>query len=175
MSKNSQAELEQAFIQMIRENEKIIYKVCSFYVSEQSPMEDLYQDTVLNLWKCFPKFRNESSLSTWMYRIALNSCISSLRKENKRRQVETQCLASLQSIVETQSIASLPEPDNMEEEIRELYRLIYQLKDLERAIILLWLEEKSYQEIAEITGLSLSNVATKLKRIKADLKTMSNQ
>ena len=63
----------------------------------------------------------------------------------------------------------------LEEDIRELYRLIYQLKNLERAIILLWLEEKSYQEIAEITGLSLSNVATKLKRIKENLKTMSNQ
>ena len=168
MSKNSPAELEQKFIQMIQANEKIIYKVCSFYVSEQSPMEDLYQDTVLNLWKCFPKFRNESSFSTWIYRIALNSCISCLRKENKhRRHVETQSITSLPEIVF--------EPDNMEEEIRELYRLIYQLKDLERAIILLWLEEKSYQEIAEITGLSLSNVATKLKRIKEQLKTMSNQ
>ena len=165
MSKNSQAELEQTFIQMIQANERIIYKVCSFYVSEQSPMEDLYQDTVLNLWKCFPKFRNESSYSTWIYRIALNSCISILRRETKhRRQIP---LALSEEIVF--------EPDNMEEEIRELYRLIYRLKDLERAIILLWLEEKSYREIAEITGLSLSNVATKLKRIRESLKTMSNQ
>jgi RNA polymerase sigma-70 factor (ECF subfamily) len=67
------------------------------------------------------------------------------------------------------------EPDDLEEDLKELYRLIYQLRDLERAIILLWLEEKSYQEIAEITGLSISNVATKLKRIKEKLKTMSNQ
>ena len=165
MSKNSQAELEQAFIQMIRKNEKIIYKVCSFYVSEQSPIEDLYQETVLNLWKSFPKFRNESSFSTWIYRIALNSCISGIRKDSKhRRQVP---------LALSEEVAF--EPDNMEEEIRELYRLIYQLKNVERAIILLWLEEKSYQEIAEITGLSLSNVATKLKRIKENLKTMSNQ
>ena len=165
MSKNSQTELEQAFIQMIRKNEKIIYKVCSFYVSEQSPMEDLYQETVLNLWKSFPNFRNESSFSTWIYRIALNSCISGIRKDSKhRRQVP---------LALSEEIAF--EPDSMEEEIRELYRLIYQLKNVERAIILLWLEEKSYQEIAEITGLSLSNVATKLKRIKENLKTMSNQ
>ena len=165
MSKNSQTELEQAFIQMIRKNEKIIYKVCSFYVSEQSPMEDLYQETVLNLWKSFPNFRNESSFSTWIYRIALNSCISGIRKDSKhRRQVP---------LALSEEIAF--EPDSMEEEIRELYQLIYQLKNVERAIILLWLEEKSYQEIAEITGLSLSNVATKLKRIKENLKTMSNQ
>ena len=165
MSKNSQTELEQAFIQMIRKNEKIIYKVCSFYVSEQSPMEDLYQETVLNLWKSFPNFRNESSFSTWIYRIALNSCISGIRKDSKhRRQVP---------LALSEEVAF--EPDSMEEEIRELYRLIYQLKNVERAIILLWLEEKSYQEIAEITGLSLSNVATKLKRIKENLKTMSNQ
>ncbi|GHT76895.1 DNA-directed RNA polymerase sigma-70 factor [Bacteroidia bacterium] len=165
MSKISQAELENDFIRMIRENERIIYKVCSFYISESSPMEDLYQETVLNLWKSFPKFRNESSFSTWIYRIALNSCISGLRKENKHRR---QVPLSL-----SEEIAF--EPDSMEEEIRELYQWIYQLKTLERAIILLWLEEKSYQEIADITGLSLSNVATKLKRIKEKLKTMSNQ
>jgi RNA polymerase sigma-70 factor (ECF subfamily) len=165
MSKTEQIALESGFIKMVQTNERIIYKVCSFYVSEYFLMEDLYQETVLNLWKAYPKFRNESALSTWIYKIALNTCISGMRKENKRhRQVP---LSLSEEIVF--------EPDNMEDNIRELYRLIHQLKTLERAIILLYLEEKSYQEIADITGLSLSNVATKLKRIKEKLKTMSNQ
>ena len=161
MSKN-QTELEQTFIQMVRENERVIYKVCSFYVSEQSTIEDLYQETVLNLWKSFPKFKNESSYSTWIYRIALNSCISDLRKTSRHK--------GKVSLSFSEDIAF--EPSTMESEIRELYQLIYQLRNLERAIILLWLEEKSYQEIADITGLSLSNVATKLKRIKEKLKKM---
>ena len=165
MSKHSREILEEDFIRTVRENEKIIYKVCSFYVSEQSPMDDLYQETVFNLWKSFPKFRNESSYSTWIYRVALNTCISDFRKGSKyNRQVP---LSLSDEIVF--------EPESMADEIRELYRLIYQLKNLERAIILLWLEEKSYQEIADITGLSLCNVGTKLKRIKEKLKIMSNQ
>lgn len=165
MGKNNQAELERNFIRMIRENERIIYKICSFYTSDLSPIEDLYQEVVLNLWKAYPKFRNDSRISTWIYRIALNSCISDLRKENKRRQ----------EIPLSLSEEIVFEPDNMEVDIKELYRLIYQLKTFERAIILLWLEDKSYQEIADITGLTLSNVATKLKRIKEKLKTISNQ
>jgi RNA polymerase sigma-70 factor (ECF subfamily) len=165
MSKQINTELESGFIRMIQANERIIYKVCSFYVSEDFLMEDLYQETVLNLWKAYPKFRNESSYSTWIYKIALNSCISGMRKENKHRHKVPLSLS--------EEIAF--EQDSMEEDIRALYGLIHQLKTLERAIILLWLEEKPYQEIAEITGLSISNVATKLKRIKEKLKTMSNQ
>jgi RNA polymerase sigma-70 factor (ECF subfamily) len=168
MSRHNQTntELERAFIKMIQNHERIIYKVCSFYASENFPMEDLYQETVYHLWKSFPKFQYESSLSTWMYRVALNSCISVVRKESRHQQ--TAPLSFL-----TEDIAC--EPDSEEEDLRELYRLIQQLKALDRAIILLWLEEKSYQEIADITGLTLSNVATKLKRIKESLKNMSNQ
>jgi RNA polymerase sigma-70 factor (ECF subfamily) len=165
MSKNNRTELETGFIRMIQENERIIYKVCSFYISDNFRMEDLYQETVLNLWRSYPKFRNESSYSTWIYRIALNSCISDLRKESRHHQ----------NVPLSRSEDIVFEPDSMEEDIRELYVMIRQLKTLERAIILLWLEEKSYREIADITGLSLSNVATKLKRIKEKLKTMSNQ
>jgi RNA polymerase sigma-70 factor (ECF subfamily) len=156
--------IERAFIELIRTNERLIYKVCSVYVSCEFPMADLYQEVVYNLWKGFSKFRNECSMSTWMYRIALNTCITGMRKELKRpKHVPVLELKEL-----------LIEPESMDENIREMYRLIHQLKTLERAIILLWLEEKSYQEIAEITGLSLNNVAIKLKRIKEKLKQMSN-
>ena len=155
--------IEKAFIELIRENERLIYKVCSIYVSDEFPIADLYQEVVYNLWKGFSKFRNECSVSTWMYRVALNTCITGMRKELKRpKQV---------SILDLKE--NLIEPESMEENIREMYKLIYRLKTLERAIILLYLEEKSYQEIADITGLTLNNVAIKLKRIKEKLKKMS--
>jgi RNA polymerase sigma-70 factor (ECF subfamily) len=154
---------EEAFIELIRKNERIIYKVCSFYISDEFPLADLYQETVCNLWKAFSKFRNESSLSTWIYRIALNTCISGMRKELRR--------PAHVSLVHLQE--HFTEPDSLEENIAEMYKRIYQLKKLERAIVLLYLEEKSYSEIAEITGLTVSNVAVKLMRIKEKLKKMS--
>jgi RNA polymerase sigma-70 factor (ECF subfamily) len=164
MNRQDRAIQEENFIRMIRENERIIYKVCSFYVSEELPLEDLYQDIVLNLWKAFPNFRNKSSYSTYVYRVALNTCISGMRSMKSRGQ-----RVSLDFLDE-----QVFESVNKEENVRELYRLIRRLRKLERSLILLWLEEKSYQEIAEITGLSLSNVATKLKRIKEKLIKMSN-
>ncbi|MDR1381210.1 MAG: sigma-70 family RNA polymerase sigma factor, partial [Tannerella sp.] len=84
MKHQDQAAQEREFIRMIRENERVIYKVCSFYVSDGFTMEDLYQETVLNLWKAFPRFRHESSRSTYIYRVALNTCISGMRRENRR-------------------------------------------------------------------------------------------
>lgn len=157
-------DIERAFINMVRENERIIYKICSFYISDDFPLADLYQETICNLWHSYPKFRNESAPSTWIYRIALNTCISGVRKE--KRKPKGLPISGLQE--------ALPEPESISEQIKEMYKLIYQLKTLERAILLLWLEEKSYQEIAEITGLTVSNVATKLKRSKEKLRQMSN-
>lgn len=154
---------ETAFIGMIQEHERIIYKVCSFYITEDFPLEDLYQETVCNLWRAWPRFRGESGLSTWIYRIALNTCISGMRKTGRRPKK-----APL-----TDTIIFAVQPNEMDDTIRELYRMIHQLRTLERAIVLLWLEEKSYREIAEITGLSLANVGVRLNRAKAKLKTMT--
>lgn len=158
------SDTEKVFINMIRENERIIYKVCSFYISDEYPLADLYKETVCNLWSSFPKFRSESSLSTWVYRIALNTCISGMRKEKRRPQGAS--ISGLQEL--------LPAPESINDQVTEMYKLIYQLKSLERAIVLLWLEDKPYQEIADITGLTVSNVATKLKRSKEKLRQMSN-
>ena len=76
---------EKAFIELIRENDRLIYKVCSVYVSDEFPIADLYQEVVYNLWKSFSKFRNECTASTWMYRIALNTCITGMRKELRQK------------------------------------------------------------------------------------------
>jgi RNA polymerase sigma-70 factor (ECF subfamily) len=158
------SEIEKSFIDLIQQNERLIYKVCSIYISEESPLVDLYQEVIYNLWKSFPKFRNECSISTWMYRITLNTCITGMRKELKRPQHV--------SILELKE--HLLEPESQTENIKEMYKLIYQLNNLERAIILLYLEEKSYQEMADITGLTLNNIAIKIKRIKEKLIKLSN-
>ena len=159
------SELEKSFIGMIKQNERVIYKVCSFYASDEEPLSDLYQDVVCNLWISYPKFRGECSISTWIYRIALNTCISDLRRNAKLRQNVP--LSFSEQIIFEQDTKSI--------EIQELYSLIYKLNKIERSIILLWLEEKSYQEIADITGFSVANVATRLKRTKEKLKNISNQ
>ena len=153
--------MEKEFLKMIHEHKKIIYKVVSFYANTESPFNDLYQEVVINLWKGFPKFRGDSTASTWIYRIALNSCISFFRKESKKP-------------VHVELTWDIPDRDNSED-ITELYTLISRLGELERALVLLYLEEKSYQEMSEITGLTVTNVATKLGRIKNKLKEMSNE
>ena len=147
---------------MIRQNEGIIYKVTSFYADKDHPIGDLYQEVVLNLWKSYPSFRGESKYSTWIYRIALNTCVSFYRRSKK-------------DIMYVDISMDIPEiPDNSEQ-IKELYNLINKLGKIERALVLLYLDDKSYKEIAEITGLTVTNVATKLSRIKDKLKQMSNE
>ena len=130
------APIEQEFLSVIREYERVIYKVCYLYANPNAPLNDLYQDVVLNLWKAYPKFRKECKVSTWIYRIALNTC---------------------------------------NEMLKQLYQMINQLGQLDKSIILLYLEDKSYEEIAEITGLTVTNVATKLSRIKDKLKRMKKE
>ena len=155
-------ESEKEFVKLIQQNERLIYKVCSVYASEALPLADLFQDVIYNLWKASPKFRNECSISTWIYRIALNTCISNMRKE-VRRPVRV----PINKLSE-----QLPEPESFEENIKEIYHIIRQLRTLERAIILLYLDEKSYQEISDITGLTVNNVAIRINRIKEKLRTI---
>ena len=155
-------DMEKEFIEMVQQHDRIIYKVASFYANVDSPLSDLYQEVVLNLWKGFNSFRGDSKVSTWIYRIALNTCISFFRRQ-KRKPVYVEISKDI-----------VAEKSN-NEDIKELYVLINRLGKLERALVLLYLDEKSYQEMADITGLSLSNVATKLSRIKNKLKQMSNE
>ena len=157
--------IEQEFLSVIREYERVIYKVCYLYTKPNAPLNDLYQDVILNLWKAYPKFRRECKMSTWIYRIALNTCISFIRKEKNIPEIVTL----------TQEADRTEETDETQAMLRQLYRMINRLGQLEKSIILLYLEEKSYEEIAEITGLTLTNVATKLSRIKDKLKKMNKE
>lgn len=157
--------LDQEFLSVIREYERVIYKVCYLYTTPHATLSDLYQEVVLNIWKSFPKFRHECKASTWIYRISLNTCISFIRKEKNIPEIVTL----------TQEADRTEEDDETQAMLKQLYRMISRLGELEKSIILLYLEEKSYEEIAEITGLTLTNVATKLSRIKDKLKKMNKE
>ncbi|NDV78175.1 RNA polymerase sigma factor [Dysgonomonas sp. 511] len=152
---------DKQFLDMIRQNEGIIYKVTSFYADKEHPISDLYQEVVINLWKGFPSFRGESKYSTWIYRIALNTCVSFYRRSKR-------------DINYVDITMDIPDTVDNNDKIQELYRLIDKLGKIERALVLLYLDDKPYKEISEITGLTVTNVATKLNRIKEKLKQMSN-
>ncbi len=156
-------DLEKEFLDMMDAQKRVIYKVCYMYAKDQDDLNDLFQETVLNLWKSFPRYRGDSTLNTWVYRIAMNTCITFLRRSHTRPQ----------TIPMTADVASLvADEESKTGQLHELYRLINQLGKLERALILLWLEERSYQEMADILGISKANVAVKLNRTKEKLKTM---
>jgi len=157
---NDKQTIEADFLGMLRENNRIIFKVASFYKDEYTTIDDLYQDVVLNLWKAFPNFRNESQLSTWIYRIALNTCVNYFRK-NGRRPAQEEITYDLKAY------------DEENEAVAELYACINLLGKLERALILLYLEDRPYKEIAEIMGITATNVSTKINRIKEKLKKIS--
>ena len=157
---------EQEFLSLIREYERVIYKVCYLYTTPNAPLGDLYQEVVLNLWKAYPRFRQECKVSTWIYRISLNTCISFIRKEKNIPEIVT---------LTREADRMAEEKDDLNDLLRQLYRMISQLGQLDKSIILLYLEEKSYEEIAEITGLTVTNVATKISRIKDKLKKMKKE
>lgn len=157
--------VEQEFVTLIQEYERVIYKVCYLYTTPHATLNDLYQEVVINLWKAYPKFRNECKISTWIYRIALNTSISFIRKEK-----------NIPEIVTLSQIADrIEETDETQVMLKRLYSMINRLGQLEKSIVLLYLEDKSYEEIAEITGLTLTNVATKLSRIKDKLRKMNKE
>jgi RNA polymerase sigma-70 factor (ECF subfamily) len=156
--------LEQEFISLVEQHKQIIYKVCYVYASGTEQLNDLYQEVVINLWKAYPRFRGESKVSTWVYRIGLNTCVSFFRKSKSKPPM----------VPITIDLQAFTDEEDKTAQLNELYRAINSLSQLERALMLLWLEEKSYQEIAEITGISRNNVAVKLNRIREKLKQMLN-
>lgn len=153
------------FTELIRENKGIIFKICNAYCISKEDRDDLAQEIIYNLWKSFGGYKAEFKFSTWMYRIALNVAISFYRKEkNKSRRVT---YSENLLVFEEDSSPKTEEEKNL----RLLLKFIGELKEIDKSIILLYLGDKSYKEIAEITGITESNVATKINRIKEKLKT----
>jgi RNA polymerase sigma-70 factor (ECF subfamily) len=148
------------FLVMVREHERLIFKICNLYSKDQEGSKDLFQEIVLQAWTAFPRFNNGSKVSTWLYRVALNTAINHKRKADKHIYVD-----------DTFSIPELADAaDPGTDEYKLLYEMINDLPALEKALILLYLEDRSYQEISEIMGMSVTNVGTKLGRIKLRLK-----
>lgn len=159
--------MDETFIDILNNHRGLIYKVCNLYCRDKDDREDLFQEIVLQIWKSFKGFRGESSISTWMYRIALNTAITHLRKE--KRSVNDS--VSLQGI----EIPDMNDSDEKEEQFTQLFAAIEKLDKIEKSVVLLYLEGKSYDEISEVTGLSKSNVGVKLNRIKTKLSgTLNN-
>lgn len=154
---------EESFTRIIKENEGVIFKITTIYTDNGQDQKDLYQEIVYQLWKSFDSFRNESKISTWMYRIALNTAIGQLKKNKKQSNT-----TSIDQIVIRQTENYDPEFENR---LKMIYEHIHQLNILDKGLILLLLEGKKYEEIAEITGLSETNVGTRISRIKQKLKS----
>ncbi|HSH20238.1 MAG TPA: sigma-70 family RNA polymerase sigma factor [Draconibacterium sp.] len=150
-------------MQIIKKNQGIIHKVCNIYCDDQEDRNDLFQEIVAQLWKSFPTFREESKFSTWMYRVALNTAITSFKKTKRRPDQNRLTYENFQVKDENYDIET-------EEEIKNLHRAVAQLTGVEKSIVLLFLENKKYEEIAEITGITQNYVRVKMNRIKKKLK-----
>lgn len=155
--------LESEFTKVLERHKNIIHKICYIYSNSHNSPQDLFQEVVINLWNAYPRFRGQCQIQTWIYRIALNTCITFLRKNRSRPQTSTLLWA-----------LEIPGEESSDSNIKELYEVIARLNEIEKALLMLYLEEKSQDEIAHITGISRSNVGVKLFRIKNKLKTMLN-
>jgi RNA polymerase sigma-70 factor (ECF subfamily) len=156
--------MQQAFLGIIEEHQNIIYKVCHVYRDSKEDQEDLFQDIVLQLWKAYPKFRKESKVTTWMYRIALNTAIAIYRKNSVAIDFKE---TIPEKIHKTDSTPVSQNQDMM-------FRALRTLSEADKAVITLYLEDFSYKEIAEITGISENYVGVRINRIKNKLKKILN-
>lgn len=152
-------QIENEFMEMIKKHQGIIHKICFIYCKNNSYKQDLYQEIILQLWKSFPSFKGKSNFSTWMYRVSLNTAITMTKRKNvfvnlKDNQVEP---------------FRIDYTFEYSEDLKILLKAISKLNNVEKGIILLWLEEKTYEEIAETIGISIKNVSVKLVRIKSKL------
>lgn len=155
--------MEKEFLQIIKKNQGIIHKVCNIYCDDQDDRNDLFQEIVAQLWKSFPSFREESKFSTWMYRVALNTAITTFKKTKRRPDQNRLTYENFQVKDENYDTET-------EDEIKNLHRAVAQLTGVEKSIVLLFLENKKYEEIAEITGITQNYVRVKMNRIKKKLK-----
>lgn len=153
---------EKEFITLVNESQGIIHKVCRMYCDDGTHRKDLFQEIVLQLWKSYPTFKGNSKFSTWMYRVALNVAIQDFRKEKKRKYL------FLES-VEFQEPSINPNTEIKNGRIAALYKAIAQLDKIERAIMLLHLDEVANEEIADIVGITQNYVRVKMTRIRIKL------
>ncbi len=157
---------EKVFIQLLNEHQKIVHKVCNLYMDSYTDKEDLFQEITLQAWKAYGNFRGESKFSTWLYRVALNTAITFFRKEKKNA-----------FIYSTDNIPDISnnEQDPIEAKLKSMYIAISHLSKIDKAIVMLYLEDYSYAEISETIGITANNIAVKMNRIKIKLKEFTQQ
>jgi RNA polymerase sigma factor (sigma-70 family) len=152
---------EKEFITLLNQHQKIVYKVCNLYMDLHADREDLFQEITLQAWKAYGNFRGDAKFSTWLYRVALNTAITFFRKEKRKP-----------DIYSTDAVPDISEEnsDPVEEQVKAMYKAIGNLSKVDKAIVMLYLEDYSYIEIGDMMGITANNVAVKMNRIKIKLK-----
>lgn len=158
---------QQEFVSLLKTHQNIVHKVCNLYMDQHKDREDLFQEITLQAWKAYPSFRGDAKFSTWLYRVALNTAITFYRKEKRS--------PSIFITDELPEIVSQDEPDPIEAQLKAMYTAISDLSKIDKAIVMLYLEDYAYQEIGEMMGITANNVAVKMNRIKAKLKEQSQK
>jgi len=144
----------------------MLYKVCNLYGDTEHDKQDMFQEIIIQLWGAYPRFRGDSKFSTWLYRIALNTAISDLRKKkNIIKSVEPDRLPT--------EIQDIEYSKDREEKLQQLYKAISHLTEIEKAIVMLYLEDKSYDEMEDILGINQNNLRVKMNRIKEKLRKLT--
>ncbi len=155
--------LEKEFLARLNDSQGIVHKVCRMYCDREEERKDLFQEILIHLWKSYPSFKGDAKFSTWMYRVAFNIAIQHLRKEKKNKE---------DSVLPEQfdQLSQEPEKEEDSEEKRVLAFAIKKLNEIEKAIIMLYLEDRDNEDIAEIIGISQNHVRVKMTRIRNKLK-----
>lgn len=159
---------EQTFQKILQDYKALVFKVAQLYTTNTNDRNDLLQEIAIQLYQAMPKYNHSVKLSTWIYRIALNVSISYLRKEQTRSKIN-------QPLLHEHTLEIEPDTSAKKQQIQLLYQAVSQLKEIDKAIIILYLDGEPQAEIAQILGLSVSNVSTKINRIKEQLKTIMKQ
>lgn len=155
---------QQDFSKLIKDNQGLIIKVSRLYTNSLEDQEDLFQEIVLQLWKSFDSFQGNSKISTWMYRVALNTAITLFRKKTRSPMTD-----ELQDFHGKQYFA---DDDENQQQISLLYRVIKELPEIERAIVMMYLDDQPYKEISETLGITEVNARVKMNRLKKTLKEL---
>ncbi|MEW7291440.1 RNA polymerase sigma factor [Aquimarina sp. 2304DJ70-9] len=160
-------DLEHSFVTNLEQNQNIVHKVCRIYTNDPDSHNDLFQEITIQLWKAYPKFRGDAKFSTWMYRVALNTAITLYRRS--KRSIKTTDFDSMNFKIKAEEY-----DDEVEQQLKLMYSAVKQLNDIEKALVFLYLEDKSYREIAETMGISEVNARVKMNRVKTKLKKILN-
>ncbi|MBW1618588.1 MULTISPECIES: RNA polymerase sigma factor [Empedobacter] len=156
------------FTELVEKNQGIIHKVCRIYTDDKDSHDDLFQEIVLQLWRSYDSFKGDSKFSTWMYRVSLNTAITLIRKKTKSSETDFNEAQFL-------NLKSDDKDEFLEERITLLYAAIRLLNDVERALVLLFLEDLPYKDIAETLGISEVNARVKMNRVKIKLKEIMSK